>query len=113
MQLYLAGQIPKDSFGKYFNPLDLQLKQIDNTIPAIQAEIDFMKIEYLNSDAIINEAQSLYDRWNTLDNDGKRTIVEQITDCITIGGDEIKIKFSYNPAFFRNAPDWERNLKDS
>ncbi len=110
MQLYLAGQIPKDSFGKYFNPLDLQLKQIDNTIPVIQAEIDFMKIEYLNSDAIINEAQSLYDRWNTLDNDGKRTIVEQITDCITIGGDEIKIKFSYNPAFFRNAPDWERNL---
>ena len=110
MQLYLAGQIAKDNFGTYFNPFDVQLKQIEHTIPEIQAEVDFMKIEYLNSDAIISEAQSLYDRWKTLENDGKRTIVEQITDCITIGGDEIKIKFAYNPAFFRNTPDWERNL---
>ncbi|MBN9483142.1 MAG: hypothetical protein BGO70_01015 [Bacteroidetes bacterium 43-93] len=113
MQLYLAGQIPKDSFGKYYNPLDEQLKQIVATIPTIQAEVDFMKIEYLNSDTIISEAQSLYDRWNTIDTYGKRTIVEQITECITIFGDEIRIKFSYNPAFFRNHPDWERNLKGS
>ena len=110
MQLYLAGQIPKDSFGKYFNPLDLQLKQIENTIPALQAEIDFVKIEYMNSDVIINEAQNLYDRWNTLGDFAKREIAEQITDRITIGGDEIKIKFSYNPVYFRNHPDWQRNL---
>lgn len=113
MQLYLAGQIAKDSFGKYYNPLDQQLRQIEGTIPTVQAEVDFMKIEYLNSDAIISEAQSLYDRWKTIDTDGKRTIVEQITDCITICGDEIRIKFSYNPAFFRNHPDWERNLMGS
>ena len=113
MQLYLAGQIPKDSFGKYFNPLDLQLKQIENTIPALQAEIDFVKIEYMNSDVIINEAQNLYDRWNTLGDFAKREIAEQITDRITIGGDEIKIKFSYNPVYFRNHPDWQRNLMDS
>lgn len=113
MQLYLAGQISKDSFGKYYNPLDEQLKQIEATIPNIQAEVDFMKIEYLNSDTIISEAQSLYDRWNTIDTDGKRTIVEQITESITICGDEIRIKFSYNPAFFRNHPDWERNLMGS
>jgi DNA-binding XRE family transcriptional regulator len=110
MQLYLAGQIPKDSFGKYFNPLDLQLKQIENTIPVLQAEIDFVKIEYMNSDVIINEAQNLYDRWNTLGDLAKREIAEQITDRITIGGDQIKIKFSYNPVYFKNHPDWQRNL---
>ena len=113
VKLHLEGQIPKDGFGNYYNPLDKQMKQIEATIPEVQAEVDFMKIEYLNSDSIIHEAQNLYDRWKTLEPDGKRTIVEQITDCITIGGDEIKIKFSYNPAFFRNAPDWERNLMGS
>ncbi|MEI8130470.1 MAG: hypothetical protein WCG55_03115 [bacterium] len=64
----------------------------------------------MNSDVIINEAQNLYDRWNTLGDFAKREIAEQITDRITIGGDEIKIKFSYNPVYFRNHPDWQRNL---
>lgn len=111
--LYLANEIPKDGFGKRYNPLDLQVKQIEQTIPEVEAEIDFMKMEYLNSDAVISEAKSLYDRWVTLELEGKRQIVEQITDCITLGGDEIRIKFSYNPAFFRNAPDWQRSRTDS
>lgn len=113
LNLYLANEIPKEGFGKKYNPYSEQVKQIEATIPELQAEIDFMKIEYMNSDTIVQEAQSLYDRWHTLEAEGKRSIVEQITDCITIGGDAIKLKFSYNPAFFRNDPDWERNLRDS
>jgi len=35
----------------------------------------------------------------------KRTITEQITDSITIGGDEIHIKFSYNPSLLGIDPD--------
>jgi len=113
MQLYLAGQIPTDGFGTYYNPLDQQLKQIQRNIPEIQGEIDFLKLEYLNSDMVIEEAQNLYGRWNTLERKGKRTIVEQITDRITIDGDELNFKFGYNPAFFLNPPDSQRNLKDS
>ena len=113
MQLYLAGQIPKDGFGAYYNPLDVQLKQIENTVPELQAEIDFLKIEYLNGDSIMNEAKNLYDRWNTLGDFAKREIAEQITDRITIGGDEIKIKFSYNPAYFQNPENAQRNLTGS
>ena len=110
MQLYIAGQIAKDNFGKYYNPLDLRLKQIESTLPEVQAEIDFLRMEYLNGDTIINDAKNLYDRWNTLEQETKRSVVEQITDRITLGGDEIKIKFSYNPAYFQNAPDSQRNL---
>ena len=61
----------------------------------------------------MNEAKNLYDRWNTLGDFAKREIAEQITDRITIGGDEIKIKFSYNPAYFQNPENAQRNLKDS
>lgn len=110
MKLYLDGQIDKDNFAKYFNPFDEQWKQIEKSLPEIEAEIDFMKLEYLNSDTIVTEAKNLYDRWYTLDDAVKRATIEQITDCITIGGTEIEIDFSYNPAFLRNAPDWEHNL---
>ena len=113
MQLYLAGQIAKDDFGKHYNPLSNQCKQIEGTIPELQAEIDFLKIEFLNGDTIINEAKNLYDRWNTLGDLAKRQIAEQITDRITIGGDEIKIKFSYNPSYFQNPENAQRNFKDS
>ena len=113
MQLYLAGQIAKDDFGKHYNPLSNQCKQIESTIPELQAEIDFLKIEFLNGDSIINEAKNLYDRWNTLGDLAKRQIAEQITDRITIGGDEIKIKFSYNPSYFQNPENAQRNFKGS
>jgi len=113
MQLYLDGQIPKDGFSSYYNPLDVQLKQIEHTIPDIQAEIDFLKIEYLNGDTIIAEAKNLYDRWGSLQSDAKRQIVEQITDSITIAGDEIKLKFSYNPTNFRNPENTQRSYMGS
>jgi site-specific DNA recombinase len=113
MKLYIDGQIQKENFNEYFNPFDEQLKQIEKSLPELEAERDFMKMEYLNADTIVEDAKSLYDRWNSIDVIGKRTIVEQITDCITISGDELNIEFSYNPAFFRNTPDWERNLTGS
>ncbi len=113
MQLYMSGQIPKEGFAKYYNPLDTQLKQIDNTIPDIEAEIDFLKMEYLNGDTVISEAKNLYDRWGSLQPDAKRQIVEQITEAITIQGDEIRFKFSYNPAYFLNAENDRRSLRGS
>lgn len=113
MQLYMAGQIPKEGFAKYYDPLNVQLKQIENTIPETEAEIDFLKMEYLNGDAVINEAKNLYDRWGSLQKEAKRQIVEQITEAIIIQGDEIRFKFSYNPAYFQNAENGQRNFMDS
>lgn len=113
MQLYLAGQIAKDDFGKHYNPLSEKCKQLENALPELQAEIDLLKMEYKNNDAVLHDAQNLYDRWNTFTPELKRNIVEQITDCITIAGDEITMDFDYNPALFQNPEKEQRNLKDS
>ena len=113
LDLHLSGEIPKEGFGGRYNPLFEREKQIEKSLPEIQAEIDFLKMECLNSDFLLHEAKSLYDRWPTLSIEAKRNIVEQITDSITIGGDEIQIKFSYTPAVLRNDPESPRNLKDS
>lgn len=100
MELYMAGQIPKDRFGEYYNPLDLQLRQIENSIPQIESELDVLRMEEINGDAVKHDAKSMYERWNTLDKTAKRSFVEQVTSRITIGGDEIGIRFRYHPSYF-------------
>lgn len=113
VQLHIAGEIPKTGFGKYFNPLSERVKQIEETVPTIQAEIDFLKIEYLNSDKLVHDAKSLYDQWPTLEIESKRTIVEQVTNKVIIGKNDINIKFSYTPTFLKTTPDSQRNFRDS
>lgn len=95
--LHMSGEIPKEGFSTYYNPLHEQYKQIENAIPELEGEIDFLNMEHFNSDVFLSEAQSLFDRWLKFDNEAKRSIVEQITDRIILSKDEIKIKFTCTP----------------
>ncbi|MBC8173677.1 MAG: hypothetical protein H7X71_07215, partial [Chitinophagales bacterium] len=100
VRLHMENQIPKDGFSRYYNPLDEQNKQISAEIPLVQSDIDFLKIEHLNSDLLLSEAQNLFDRWPFFDTEEKRQIVEQITERITLSKDEINIKFTYTPLHY-------------
>lgn len=113
LDLYMSGEIPKAGFSEKYNPMFERAQQIETSLPQVEAEIDFLKVQYLNSTHTQAEAQNLYDRWPQLPIEAKRTIVEQITDSITIGGEEIHIKFSYNPSLLGNDPDSQRNLTGS
>jgi len=98
IELHMSGEIPKEGFSTYYNPLHEQFKQIESAIPELEGEIDFLTIEHFNSDVFLSEAESLFDRWKLFDNEAKHSIVEQITDSITLSKDEIKIKFTYTPS---------------
>jgi len=82
VKLYLDDQIPKDGFGLKYKPLDERAKQIENQIPAVQAELDFLNIQFLSSDQILHEAKDLYSRWPALEETEKRRIIQCITDRI-------------------------------
>jgi site-specific DNA recombinase len=110
ISLHMSGELPQEGFGKHYKPLYEQVQQIETMIPELQAEIDFVKMEYLNSDKIVQEAQNLYGRWKDLPSDNKREIVEQITDSILISNDEIKFRFSYTPYLSKMAADTQRNF---
>src|SRR4030042_894098 len=75
---YINDEIPMEGLGRHYKPLEERLKQIDGQIPEIQGEIDFLKIQYLSSDQIFNEAKDLYSRWPELTPEEKRKIVENI-----------------------------------
>ena len=97
-KLYLAGQIPLEGFGEFYNPLQDRLTQLQTEIPKLEAEITHLKINNLSADEVLSEARTLYAQWPKMEVEAKRKIVESITEKITIGKDnEIEITLSYLP----------------
>ncbi len=113
IDLYLENQLPKESVRKHYQPLEDRLKQINAELPDLQGEIDYLKIQYLSRDEILQESQDLHLRWTSLEQAEKRKIVETITERITIGKDEVTIQLSYLPSTPELMADGQRNLRDS
>ncbi len=112
-RLYLDDKITGDGFGTRYKPMEERLKQIQDQIPELQGEIDFLKIQYLSGDQILNEAKDLYSRWPALDSNEKRKIIENITDRITVGTDDITINLCYLPTSPKTMASGQRNFKGS
>ena len=114
IQLHLKDQIPTDSFKGYFDPLDAQYKQLDASATQLEGQLDFLKIQQINGDHILDNAENLYQRWPALDLSVKRQIVEELTQSIVIDSEDITIKFGYNPIIlpilFVNAPNEQHNV---
>lgn len=96
-KLHESGEIPTKGFGDRYRPLQLQIEQIDQETPRLQAAIDVQKIGHQNRDYVIHEARDLYSNWSGLEHATKRSIIETITDEIIVGDEDIEIRLSYVP----------------
>jgi site-specific DNA recombinase len=112
-KLYIEDQISTEGFGHTYRPLEKRLKEINSEMPELQSEVDFLKIQYLSSDEIISDFQSLYERWKTLDREEKRIIVEHTVERIQIGTDEIDIELGYLPSSSEMMASRQRSNTDS
>jgi site-specific DNA recombinase len=110
---YINDEIPMEGLGRHYKPLEERLKQINAQIPEIQGEIDFLKIQYLSSDQIFSEAKDLYSRWPELTCEEKRRIIENITEKITIGNDDVTINLTYLPSSSEMMASGQRNRTGS
>jgi len=113
MRLYLDDKITPDGFGAQYRPLEERSKQLEDELPKLRGELDFLKIKFISSDEVLTEAKDLYSRWPTLEPDAKRKIVENITDRITIGKDDVTIDLCYLPSSSEMMVEKSRNLKGS
>ena len=95
--LYQSGMIDKEGFGAKYRPLSARQKQLGDEIPAVQAELDVLKISRLSQEQIVAEAQDLYSRWPELPYEERRRVVETITERIVIGDGEVEINLFYAP----------------
>jgi site-specific DNA recombinase len=99
IDLKIANAITANSLKEVCAPIDERLKQLNELLPKLQGEIDFLKIQHLSADTVLLEARNLYDRWPSLPFAEKRSIIEVITNEIVIGKEEISLKLSYIPEF--------------
>jgi len=98
VNMRVGGEWNKETFIEHFRPIEERMKQIDNQLPEIEAEVDFLRMQHYSSDTVLSDARDLYSRWDDLSFEDKRTIVEVITDVITVGREDIHIKLSYVPS---------------
>jgi site-specific DNA recombinase len=112
-RLYMSDQITPEGFGRQNRPLEERQKQLEEEIPRLQGEIDFLKINYLSSDQILTNARDLYTRWPDLQSEEKRRVVENITEKIVIGKSDVTIELCYLPSPSEIASTEQRNLTGS
>lgn len=96
--LYVDKQITSEGFGKRYLPLEEKEKQLEEGIPKLQAEIDFLKITYLSSDQILSEGKDMYESWPQLNAEEKRKLVESMTESIVVKKDEVEVNLTYFPS---------------
>jgi len=95
--LYQADAIDERGFKERYRPLKERLDQIADEHPALQADLDFLKISELSETDVMTSARDLYARWPSLDQREKRDIVEAITERIVVARDGIAISLLYSP----------------
>lgn len=97
VELRLKGELNTETLAPLLKPLEVQVKQLEEQLPELEAEIDFLKIEYLSSETVLEGAKDLYNNWERMPFEEKRNIVELITTSITISKSDISICLSYLP----------------
>lgn len=112
-RLYIEGGVTSQGFKAKNDPLEERFNQLDNQIPELQGEIDFLKIKFLSSDQVFTDAKSFYARWPELDFQSKRQVVENIVEKITIGNDDVSIELCYLPSSPENVTERQRSFRGS
>lgn len=110
IDLRLKGELNTETLAPLLKPLEIQVKQLEEQLPELEAEVDFLKIEYLSSETVLGGAKDLYNNWKAMPLDEKRNIVELITNAITINKSDINISLSYlpEPHLSQKAGKWHR-----
>jgi site-specific DNA recombinase len=96
-RLYVGDRISDQLFAERNGPLEERLRQLEDEIPKLQAEVDVLKLQVLSSDEVLAEARDLYARWPNLPFEDRRRIVEAVTDRILVGDNEITVHLAYLP----------------
>jgi site-specific DNA recombinase len=113
VQLRMDGELSKDRFKEQYDPLEERIAQLDQQLPALEAEIDVRTIQLLSSETVFQETRNLYEQWPTMVFEQKRAIVEIITTAIEIGDEDITITLAYVPPLLRNDGKRQSNHDDA
>lgn len=113
VDMRMGKEMSKENFQKHYQPFEIQLAQIEQRIPELQAEIDFLKIQNFTAENKLEDAKDLYNQWPNLSFEEKRSIIETITQKVEVGNEDITISLSYLPSAPQKGGKSSRTLRDS
>lgn len=86
--LHSEGKIPTEAFNEYHDKPYNELKIIEKELTNLESEIQFLSMKKNSVVEVMNQALSVYDKWDSFDMPKKRQLVELITEKIIIGKDD-------------------------
>ena len=110
--LYQQQRLDADGFSTFYTPLLERKKQLEASLPRLQAELDVMKVKNTSAEEIATQASNLHARWQKMTGEEKRETVEIITERITVTKDEITIAL-YETASSKDMANGWRKGRDS
>lgn len=102
IKMRARDEMTKDMFAEQYKPLEEKYLQLNDQLPELQATVDVIKVHHQSSSVVLQDAKDLYSKWEVLEFEDKRNIVELITDKIVVDKEDIHIKLSYLPAPTQN-----------
>ncbi len=90
-RLVRDGELPTGDFRRRHQPISERRQQLAEELPRLRAELDVLRINNLSKEQVALEAKDLWSRWDQMDFDAKRSIVEAITDRIVIGVEDVEM----------------------
>ena len=118
LELHIQGQIKTESFHTYHAKPYEQLIQVEESIVELEGEILGFSTKKSSTNTIIQEAQNLYEKWDNLNHDQKRSVIETIVEKIIVDKDEIEINLykllpdGYLPSSLENGTDGQHTTTD-
>nr|WP_321237453.1 recombinase family protein [uncultured Psychroserpens sp.] len=88
IQLHVDGQIPKETFSDYHDPIQEEIKLVENELQLLESEINLISKNSESISTVMKEATDLYNNWDNFNMTKKRRLVEMITERITISKDD-------------------------
>ena len=96
--LYMGAGLTVVQFKDRYQPLDARKVQIAEELPKLEADLDLLRTDGLNSEHIMQEAKDLHARWPKMSFEEKRKVVELLVRDIKIGDGEIELNLCYYPS---------------
>lgn len=98
LDLFNDGSLDKKIFSEKIKEQQERKQQLENEIPRLEGEIDFIKTSEIGKDFILTKATTLYALWDTLDNDSKVKIVKELLSGVSLNKKEVIFEYFYLPA---------------
>lgn len=113
VEMRINGELSKENLARHYEPLEERRLQIERQLAVLEGEIAALRVHQMSSDIILYNARSLYESWQTLDFNDKRSVIEAITKEIIIGEEEISLKLAYLPSQYSSQPEYVMQQDDT